>query len=116
MKDKMEGTAGQTWSLLTPGRTGISPFPGNIFYTQDIDVNYQAGLVWTRDPGVRFVYQAPDKLGLAFALENAEQYVGGSAGAGVTVPPADLATPFYAIQQRELHPVDAELHAGIMAR
>jgi hypothetical protein len=42
-KDHWELLAGQSWSLMTPGRTGISPLPSNIFYSQDTDVNYQAG-------------------------------------------------------------------------
>ena len=53
-KNKWEVLGGQTWSLITPGRTGISPLPGNLFYTQDIDVNYQLGLVWGRIPELRF--------------------------------------------------------------
>ena len=55
-KGKWEFLGGQTWSLITPGRTGISPLPGNIFYSQDTDVNYQAGLVWGRIPEFRFVF------------------------------------------------------------
>jgi hypothetical protein len=94
-KNKMELTAGESWSLMTPGRSGISPLPGNIFFSNDIDVNYQAGLVWTRAPGIRFAYHASDKLHFAIAAENAEQYVGGSAGAGVTVPPTALATTVF---------------------
>ena len=70
---------GQTWSLITPGRTGISPLPGNIFFSQDIDVNYQAGLVWGRIPEFRFVYHPTNKAAIAFALDNQEQYCGGSA-------------------------------------
>ncbi|HYK92002.1 MAG TPA: hypothetical protein VE398_24760, partial [Acidobacteriota bacterium] len=45
-KGKFEFLGGQTWSLITPGRKGISPLPGDLFYTQDIDVNYQLGLTW----------------------------------------------------------------------
>jgi len=91
-KDKMELLAGQSWSLLTPGRIGISPLPGDLFYSQDVDVNYQAGLTWSRDPQVRFVYHASKSFAMALSLENGEQYVGGSAGAGIVVPPTALAT------------------------
>jgi hypothetical protein len=79
-KSKWEFLGGQTWSLITPGRTGISPLPGNLFFSQDIDVNYQAGLVWGRIPEFRFVYRPTDKTAVAFALDNQEQYWGGSAG------------------------------------
>jgi hypothetical protein len=89
-KDKWEMLGGQTWSLITPGRTGISPLPGNLFYTQNIDVNYQAGLVWGRIPEFRLVYHPSDKAAIALALDNPEQYVGGSAGGPVPTFPALL--------------------------
>ncbi len=57
-----EFLAGQSWSLLTPGRTGISPLPADLFYSQVMDVNYMAGLTWTRQPGFRVVYHAGDKV------------------------------------------------------
>jgi uncharacterized coiled-coil protein SlyX len=79
-KDKWEVLGGQTWSLITPGRTGISPIPGNLFVSQDIDVNYQIGLVWGRIPELRFVYHPSPKAAIALALDNQEQYWGGSAG------------------------------------
>jgi hypothetical protein len=90
MKDKFEFLAGQSWSLLTPGRKGISPLPGNIFYSQDVDVNYQAGLVWGRIPGFRGVYHFTDKAALAIALENSEPYVGGGNGGSAIVGPAAI--------------------------
>jgi hypothetical protein len=89
-KDNWELMAGQSWSLMTPGRAGISPLPSNIFYSQDIDVNYQAGLTWARQPGIRVAYRPNKTFTVAFAAENAEQYVGGSGGAGVVVPTAAL--------------------------
>lgn len=79
-KDKWEVLGGQTWSLITPGRTGISPIPGNLFFSQDIDVNYQIGLTWGRIPELRFVYHPSPKAAVAIALDNQEQYWGGSAG------------------------------------
>ncbi len=91
-KKNWEFLAGQTWSLITPNRKGISPIPGNLFYSQDIDVNYQAGLVWGRIPEIRAVYHSNDgKFHLAIAADQQEQYVGGSAGAGIVVPPTALA-------------------------
>jgi hypothetical protein len=91
-KNNWEVLGGQTWSLITPGRTGISPLPGNLFYSQDIDVNYQAGLVWGRIPEFRLVYHAGDKAAIAIALDNPEQYVGGSSGGPVPTFPALLTT------------------------
>jgi hypothetical protein len=93
-KGNWEVLGGQTWSLITPGRTGISPLPANLFYSQDIDVNYQAGLVWGRIPEFRLVYHPSSTAALAIALDNPEQYVGGSAGAPVpTFPTALSALP-----------------------
>ncbi len=90
-KGSWEVLGGQTWSLITPGRTGISPLPGNIFYTQDMDVNYQAGLVWGRIPEMRVVYHSPDnKAHFAVALDNPEQYVGGSGGGPMPTFPSAL--------------------------
>lgn len=81
--------AGQTWSLITPSRAGISPIPSSLFITQNIDVNYQAGLVWGRMPELRGVYHPNKMVAAALALEGAEQYVGGSAGGGtITLPMA----------------------------
>ncbi|HVW83493.1 MAG TPA: hypothetical protein VHB50_02385 [Bryobacteraceae bacterium] len=86
-KGKLEFLAGQSWSMLTPNRKGISPLPGDIFYSQVIDVNYMAGLTWTRQPGVRFLYHPSEKLTFGLSLENPDQYIGGSAGgSGITLP------------------------------
>jgi hypothetical protein len=86
-KDKWEILGGQTWSLITPNRVGISPLPGNIFFSQDIDVNYQVGLAWGRIPELRFVYHPTNKIAIAVAADNQDQYVGGSSGApGIVLP------------------------------
>ncbi len=91
-KGSWEVLGGQTWSLITPGKSGISPLPSNLAYTQVIDVNYQAGLVWGRIPELRLVYHASDKAALALALDNPEQYVGGSSGGPTPTFPAALTT------------------------
>ncbi|HLW97420.1 MAG TPA: hypothetical protein VKR82_02150 [Candidatus Acidoferrales bacterium] len=91
-KGQWEVLGGQTWSLITPNRSGISPLPADIFYSQNIDVNYQAGITWGRIPEARFVYHPSDKFALAFALEGAEQYTGGSAGAPQITCPGALGT------------------------
>lgn len=80
---KFEFLGGQSWSLLTPGRNGISPMPSDIFYTQDMDTNYQVGLTWSRQLQFRFVYHASPAVTAALSLEDPEQFV----GAGVTLPP-----------------------------
>jgi hypothetical protein len=85
-----EFLAGQSWSMLTPNRTGISALPGNLFYTQVIDVNYMAGLTWTRQPGVRVLYHASNKVTFGFSAENPNQYIGGSGGGSPIVLPSAL--------------------------
>jgi len=93
-KDKWEFLAGQSWSLMTPGRNGISPLPADLFYTQDIDVNYNVGLTWGRIPGFRFVYHPSNTVAFGLAAENADQYFGGSAGGGSPTLPAGLPATF----------------------
>jgi hypothetical protein len=88
-KGKFEFLAGQSWSMMTPNRKGISPLPGDIFYSQDIDVNYQLGLTWGRIPGYRMVLHPTDTVAFGLALENSEPYLGGgNGGSGATLPAA----------------------------
>jgi hypothetical protein len=91
-KGKFEFLAGQSWSMMTPNRTGISPLPADIFYSQDMDVNYQAGLVWLRTPGFRFVLHPSEKVTFGVALENSEPYVGGGNGGSAATLPALIST------------------------
>ncbi len=83
-----EFLAGQDWSMLTPNRRGISPIPGDIFYTNDMDTNYQAGLTWARQPQVRLLYHPTDELVMGLSVENPDQYIGGA----VVLPSAFSAT------------------------
>ena len=93
-KDKVELFAGQSWSMLTPNRKGLSALPSDLFYTQVIDVNYQNGLVWSRNPQFRFILHPTEKIAMGLSLENSEQYIGGSGGGGLVTLPAALATPY----------------------
>ncbi len=68
--------AGQDWSLLTPNRVGLSPLPSDIFYSNVMDTNYQAGLTWARQPQIRLTYHATDELALGLSIENPDQFVG----------------------------------------
>ncbi len=87
-KGKIEFLAGQSWSMMTPNRRGISPFPGDIFYSQVMDVNYMAGLTWTRQPGLRILFHPNNAVTWGFSAENPDQYIGGYGGAGAPVLPA----------------------------
>lgn len=88
-KGKWEFLAGQSWSMLTPNRSGISALPGDLFFSQSIDVSYVAGLTWSRQPGMRVLYHPSSQWTLGFSAENPEQYGGGSlGGSGITLPTA----------------------------
>jgi hypothetical protein len=88
-KGKVEFLAGQSWSMLTPNRNGISALPGDLFFTQVIDINYVAGLTWTRQPGLRVLYHPSKKVTFGFSAEQPDQYIGGSGGgSGITLPTA----------------------------
>jgi hypothetical protein len=89
---KFEFQAGQSWSMMTPNRVGISPLPADLFYGQAVDVNYLNGLTWGRIPGVRFVLHPSEKVTWGISLENSSQYFGGSGGGAVPTLPAALAT------------------------
>ncbi len=90
-KGKLEMLAGQSWSMITPNRKQISALPGDLFYSQVVDVNYMNGLTWGRIPGIRFLYHPSEKVTWGVSLENAAQYFGGSGGGGVPTLPAALA-------------------------
>jgi hypothetical protein len=77
-----EFLAGQDWSMLTPNRKGISPLPNDIFFTQNVDVNYQVGLVWERTPQLRLLYHLSNEWTIGISAENPDQFV----GPAVTLP------------------------------
>lgn len=74
-RGKWEVLGGQSWSLLSPNRVGMSPDPGDIFSTRNMDPNYQVGLTWARQAGIRLAYHPDEHWALGLALENPEQYV-----------------------------------------
>jgi hypothetical protein len=74
-KDKWEFTGGQLWSLMTPNKEGILPWPGDVAITQVLDLNAVPGLVFGRYAQVRVVYRPSEKVALGFSMENPEQQV-----------------------------------------
>jgi hypothetical protein len=73
-----EVLAGQSWSLMTPNRVGLSPTPSEIFYSQDMDTNYQVGLTWARQAQFRVVYHPTNWWAFGVSLENPQQFAPGS--------------------------------------
>jgi hypothetical protein len=93
-KGRWEILGGQDWSMLTPNRKGLSPIPSDIFYTQNMDLNYQAGLIWARQSQFRLVFHPNNDWAMGMSLENPQQYAGGSGGSAATsvVFPSTLAS------------------------
>lgn len=90
-KGAVEFLGGQSWSMLTPNRRGLSALPGDLFYGQEIDINYLAGLTWSRQGGARVLLHGwGDKLTWGFSVEQPDQYMGGSAGGSAAVLPSAL--------------------------
>jgi hypothetical protein len=81
---------GQDWTMMTPNRKGLSPLPSDIFYTQNMDTNYQNGLVWARQAGFRFIAHPSENVALGVSLENPQQYIGGNEGEGTVTLPSFL--------------------------
>ena len=78
-RGRWELLGGQSWSLLTPNRVGVSPFLSDIYNTMHLDTNYQVGLTYARQAQLRAVYHFSDNLALGFSAENPEQYSGNAA-------------------------------------
>ncbi|HEY6340375.1 MAG TPA: hypothetical protein VIY49_02690 [Bryobacteraceae bacterium] len=89
-KGRVEFLAGQSWSMLTPNRTGLSALPGDLFYGQEIDINYLAGLTWSRQAGARIIWHPSNKVAWGLSVEQPDQYMGGSGGGGAIVLPSAL--------------------------
>ncbi len=75
-KGKFEFLGGQSWSMLTPNRTGLSPNPSDIFYSQDMDTNYQVGLTWARQAQFRLIYHPSDVVAAGVSIEDSQQLCG----------------------------------------
>ena len=73
-KHRLEFLAGQSFTMLTPNRKGLSALPSDLFLPQVVDPNLHVGMLWNRNPQVRFVYHANDATALGISLEAAEQY------------------------------------------
>jgi hypothetical protein len=72
-KGKFEITGGQLFTLISPVKKGILPWPGDVATTEVIDTNYVPGLVWGRYPQVRLVYHYSKAASFGFSIENPEQ-------------------------------------------
>ncbi|HEV2522794.1 MAG TPA: hypothetical protein VGT24_10480 [Candidatus Acidoferrales bacterium] len=80
---KIEVLGGQTWSFMTPNRVGLSALPGDLFYGQEMDTNYQLGLTWARQTAFRVILHPNNNWALGVSLENPQQTLPTS----VSLPP-----------------------------
>ncbi len=69
MTNNWSFTGGQMWSLATEEKKGMDAFSANIATPQNIDPNYNAGFIWTRQYSFRVVYNTP-KVSGGISIEN----------------------------------------------
>lgn len=84
-RDKWEFLGGQSWSWLTPNRTGLSPVPSDLAITVNEDSNINVGVHHTRAAQLRVAYHPNDHWAMGVAVENPDQFTGTAA---VTFPAA----------------------------
>jgi hypothetical protein len=75
-RGKFDFMGGQSWTLITPNRNGLSPASADVVTTQNLDANLQAGLVWARQTQFRFVAHPSNAVSAGFSLENPQPFVG----------------------------------------
>jgi len=78
----LHALAGQSWSLATLFKTGVTPHQENVPFT--IDAQYVPGFTWTRQPQLRVAKDFGSKYWLAASLESPQTvYSVGANGTGV---------------------------------
>jgi len=91
---KIEVLGGQSWSLMTPNRNGLSALPGDLFYGQEMDTNYLLGLTWARQTGIRVILHPTNNWAIGVAAENPQQLLPSTVTFPSTVPAADAANSY----------------------
>jgi hypothetical protein len=74
---KWEFLGGQTWSWLTPNRTGIGPMPNDLAITYNEDQNMGVGVPYTRAAEFRVAYHANQHWAMGVGIEDSNQFIGG---------------------------------------
>ena len=90
VRGRFELLGGQAWTLMTPGRTGISPVSTDLFISQVQDSNYQLGITWGRQSQLRMVYHPSKQWAMALSIENPNQYL----STGVVLPNSSFNSQF----------------------
>lgn len=68
---------GQTWSWLTPNRTGVGGIPSELWVTYNEDQNIAAGFPYTRAAEFRVAYHFNDHWSVGVGIEDPNQFIGG---------------------------------------
>ena len=76
-RGKWEFLLGQTWSWLTPNRTGTGPMPPDLAITYNEDQNLGVGVPYTRAAEFRVAYHANEHWTVGVGIEDPNQYIGG---------------------------------------
>ncbi|MFY9732343.1 MAG: hypothetical protein WAK24_17170 [Candidatus Acidiferrales bacterium] len=75
-RGKWEFLGGQSWSWMTPNRTGIGPIPADLALTYNEDQNLGVGLPYTRAAEFRVAYHANEHWAMGVGIENPNQFIG----------------------------------------
>ena len=75
-RGKWEILGGQTWSWLTPNRSGIGPIPSDLALTYNEDQNLGVGVAYTRAAELRAAYHVNEHWAIGLGIEDANQFIG----------------------------------------
>jgi hypothetical protein len=93
-RGKYAFTAGQTWTLLTPNRQGLSPVSADVIFSQNLDPNLQLGLVWARQNQFRFVGQLSKTIAAGVSIENPQPFIGSAVVLPDSFPASEVDSRF----------------------
>jgi hypothetical protein len=76
-RGKWEILGGQTWSWMTPNRTGVGGMPSELWLTYNEDQNIGVGFPYTRAAEFRVAYHLNDHWAIGLGIEDPNQFIGG---------------------------------------
>jgi hypothetical protein len=76
-RGKWEFLGGQSWGLMTPNRTGLSPNPSDLALGLGEDANVHTGINHSRAGTFRVVVHPNSNFAWGFGIENPQQYANG---------------------------------------
>jgi hypothetical protein len=91
-RGQFELTAGQTWTLLTLNRNGLSPVSADLIFSQNLDPNLQLGLVWARQNQFRFVAHPSKTVSIGASVENPQPFIGTAVVLPASFPAVEVDT------------------------